>query len=216
MITARGTQLRSEVKSKCRTLVPVLYGLYDATQKPDQQETRDKVARLLDGNTFIFKDPFTRSGAYMHPIIQSVINEMWFANKNDEGVVYSEYFEVDVTSTRRGSAKRIGIPLVTITLVLTAVQCALEEWVSGQRNDIQFTEAAYGQKFEDNLKELDTFDQKTKDQEIIPRIQGNLLKRARAYAKAPMENPHQMALQEDDYEAAIRDWEVNGGGYDSE
>lgn len=55
LITARGSQLRGEVKSKCRTLVPVLYKLYDATQKADPRETRDKVAVLLQGNSFIFK-----------------------------------------------------------------------------------------------------------------------------------------------------------------
>jgi len=48
-----------------------------------------------------------RSGVYQAPIIQKVINSMWFANKRNEGVVFDEYFR--------------PFPKVGLALVLTAV-----------------------------------------------------------------------------------------------
>jgi hypothetical protein len=49
----------------------------------------------------------SRKGLYENSIIQKVVNGMWFANKNDEGVVYHEYFK--------------PFPLITTALICTAV-----------------------------------------------------------------------------------------------
>lgn len=54
------------------------------------------------------QDPTACSGIYESPVIQEIINVMWFANKRDKGVVYGSYF-------------KSGIPIVTIALVLTVV-----------------------------------------------------------------------------------------------
>lgn len=48
-----------------------------------------------------------RKGLYRNKMIQKVINSMFFANKHDEGVVYTDLFN--------------PIPTATIALVLTAV-----------------------------------------------------------------------------------------------
>lgn len=153
----------------------------------------------------------------MHPIIQSVINETWYANRTDEGIMYAEYFESMVTMERRGECARKGIPLMTIALVLTAVQCALDEWITGQRTDIQFTESAYAQKFDAQLTALETFDSKTKDLDVVARIRVNLLKRARSCTKVPETNEGDARLLvNDDYAAARREWELHGVEYDSE
>ena len=45
---------------------------------------------------------------YRHPIIQEVINIMWFRNKDDDGIVFREYF--------------VPIPIEVIGLVLTVVR----------------------------------------------------------------------------------------------
>ncbi|KDQ60096.1 hypothetical protein JAAARDRAFT_126234 [Jaapia argillacea MUCL 33604] len=42
---------------------------------------------------FPLKDPFARSGMYEHPIIQQLINTMWFRDPHDEGIVYKRYFK---------------------------------------------------------------------------------------------------------------------------
>ena len=48
-----------------------------------------------------------RKGMYQHPIIQKAINIMWFQNKRDEGVQFTNMFK--------------PIPIPTIALALTAV-----------------------------------------------------------------------------------------------
>jgi hypothetical protein len=49
-----------------------------------------------------------RKGLYRNKNIQKVVNAMWFAKKQDEGVVYYEYFK--------------PFPDVTFSLVLTGVR----------------------------------------------------------------------------------------------
>jgi hypothetical protein len=49
-----------------------------------------------------------RKGLFRNKNIQKVVNAMWFANKQDDGVSYPEYFK--------------PMPDITVALVLTAVQ----------------------------------------------------------------------------------------------
>jgi len=49
-----------------------------------------------------------RKGLFHNKNIQKVVNAMWFANKQDEGVVYHEYFK--------------PLPDVALALVLTGVR----------------------------------------------------------------------------------------------
>lgn len=213
MITPRASQMRGEVKAKARLLVPALYGL----QGKSSEAIRTTVEGLLSSAAFTFKQPDMRGGAYKHPIIQATINETWFANKRDEGVAFPEYFETDLHMGSRyvGRAGR-GIPLVAIALVLAAVECSLEEWSTGQRSDIKFTEDGYLKVFEKHLKDIEKFDKNTADMKIIPRIQAKLLKRARAFAKAPDEDEVQESMGQDDYAAARKEWEANRSGGESD
>ena len=48
-----------------------------------------------------------RKGIYKHPIIQKAVNAMWFKNKQDEGIVYSDLFN--------------PVSVHSIALILTAV-----------------------------------------------------------------------------------------------
>ena len=48
-----------------------------------------------------------RKGMYNHPIIQKAVNAMWFQNKRDEGVQFTDMFK--------------PIPVQAIAFVLTAV-----------------------------------------------------------------------------------------------
>ena len=56
----------------------------------------------------MIQDTYECSGVFWHPIIQVIINKMWFRNKNNDGVLNSQFL---------GG----GIPLVTIAIVLTVV-----------------------------------------------------------------------------------------------
>ena len=48
-----------------------------------------------------------RHGFLKVPIIQKIVNTMWFANKNDEGIKYQTWFK--------------PFPLPALALILTAV-----------------------------------------------------------------------------------------------
>lgn len=61
----------------------------------------------------LFQDPVTRKGIFRHPAIQTIINKMWFKNKNDEGLRHTDYSSG-------------GIPLVLQALVLTAVSLIID------------------------------------------------------------------------------------------
>ena len=50
-----------------------------------------------------------KSGIFLAPIFQTLINKSWFRGKKDNGVVHPEFFEDDMLS------------LSTIALVLTVV-----------------------------------------------------------------------------------------------
>ena len=52
---------------------------------------------------------------YQHPIIQKAVNVMWFQNKRDEGIRYTDMFK--------------PIPVPAIALVLTAVSGVLNLWI---------------------------------------------------------------------------------------
>ncbi|EPQ50129.1 hypothetical protein GLOTRDRAFT_82569 [Gloeophyllum trabeum ATCC 11539] len=180
MLTDRAPQIRGEIKIKARTLVPSYYKLLDKNSKADAQTIRARVEMLKDNEAFVHENPEERTGRYKHPIIQAVINETWYSSQRDEGVEYSEYFSEKVAFNVGGRRKSgFGIPLVTIALVLTAVQCALDEWATGQRSGVEFSEKTYGPVFEHHLSKLDTLKEKMADMEIVERIQSQLLDGAR-------------------------------------
>jgi hypothetical protein len=53
-----------------------------------------------------------RTGYYLAPVIGEIINEVWFADRDDEGIVYEAYFN--------------PIDNITIALVATVVSLTLQ------------------------------------------------------------------------------------------
>ncbi|KAF8874589.1 hypothetical protein BD779DRAFT_1450823, partial [Infundibulicybe gibba] len=186
------SQVRGQLKTICRPLVESLYQL---DNENGRRKNREKVEDLLDRISFLYKDPKERTGIYRHPIIQAVINKMWFKNKQDDGVICPEFGDG-------------GIPIVTIALVATAVECCLDEQQTGEHIDVPFSALAYQEKFNIHLKTLSNFDEKTCEMNIIPRLRGHLLKNARKHAKVT-EAPQARLTRLDsaDFEAAKREWE---------
>ncbi|KAG8831536.1 hypothetical protein FRC18_006337, partial [Serendipita sp. 400] len=82
-------------------------------------------------------DVQTSSIIYAHPIFGEVIEE----------TIYRP-------ATRIQRAKLSPMPLPTLALVATAVQCALEEWASGYRKRVPFTEESYGRVYALHMKRL--------------------------------------------------------------
>ncbi|KAI0276822.1 hypothetical protein BC826DRAFT_928182, partial [Russula brevipes] len=106
-----------------------------------------------------------RKGLYQSIIIQKVINITWFARRQDEGVIYSKLFH--------------PIPLPTIALVLTAVECGIDEWITGSREDIDFKASDYKKAYEDHVNMLKLFKEKTQEVGILPKIQVKLYRNGR-------------------------------------
>ncbi|PBK99791.1 hypothetical protein ARMGADRAFT_1025917 [Armillaria gallica] len=109
LITQCSSQARGDCKSKAHPLVPPAFGI-----------------NLLNRANFLYKDPATRSGLYQNTIIQTVLNAIWFKNKNDEEAMNPNFL-------------KDGIPLPAIALVFTVIECCIDEWQTGQHVDVQFT-----------------------------------------------------------------------------
>ncbi|KAG1747172.1 uncharacterized protein EDB91DRAFT_1048787 [Suillus paluster] len=90
---------------------------------------------------------------------------MWFANRVDEGIVYAEYFE--------------PLPVKMMALVLTVIECCIDEWITGVREDIKFASITYSPIYLVHLESLRLFDERTAAYKLLGRITDNLLDVAR-------------------------------------
>ncbi|KAK0431830.1 hypothetical protein EV421DRAFT_1720165 [Armillaria borealis] len=149
---------------------------------------------LLTIHSF-YQERTTRTGLFQNPIIQVVLNAIWFKNKNDEGAMNPNFLKE-------------GIPLPAIVLVFTVIECCLDEWQTGQHVDMQFTAASYKHKYENYLKTLQDFDKQMKDIGIIPKLRQSLTKWARKHTKI-LDQPAVRIVQIDDIdiESVKKDWE---------
>jgi hypothetical protein len=155
-----------------------------------------------------------KTGIFRAPLIQTIINKVWFKNKEDDGVVHPEFSENNV------------LPMATIAFVLTVVgfQVASEsfslylfyffqiennfdEWITGEHIDVPFTAAAYREKYRAHLKRITDFEKKTREANIIPRLLRHMLKSARKHAKVSGEGAAQAStISDTEIEAAKQEW----------
>ncbi|KAH8990991.1 hypothetical protein EDB92DRAFT_1862468 [Lactarius akahatsu] len=66
---------------------------------------------------------------YRHPIIQQCINVVWFGDRHGEGVRFPNEFN--------------PMPYEAVALVLTAIECCLDEWSNGVQTELPFTYERY-------------------------------------------------------------------------
>ncbi|KAI0685865.1 hypothetical protein BC835DRAFT_1420832 [Cytidiella melzeri] len=66
-------------------------------------------------------------------LLQDILNQAFFRNAKDEGIVYSDCF----------NASKGGIPLPTIALIITAIDCAISEFQTGAHVQQEFTEKMF-------------------------------------------------------------------------
>ena len=55
------------------------------------------------------QDPVLKTGIFRASLLQTIINKVWFKNKEDDGVIHPEFSEKD------------ALPKATIAFVLTVV-----------------------------------------------------------------------------------------------
>ncbi|KIK13354.1 hypothetical protein PISMIDRAFT_36635, partial [Pisolithus microcarpus 441] len=95
LITSHGSQVRGELKTKLHPLIEVMFSFHSSQSKSAIKKNRSLAEVLKEGTNFAFKAP----------LIQKIINTMWFANKHDEGIMFPEHFK--------------PFPYPTLALVLT-------------------------------------------------------------------------------------------------
>ncbi|KAI6097093.1 hypothetical protein F5141DRAFT_1011595 [Pisolithus sp. B1] len=105
------------------------------------------------------------------PLIQKVINTMWFANKHDDGVLSHKHFK--------------PFPYPALALVLAAIKCCIDEWMMGTWMDILFTIQEYHSTYKSHLKCLQAFEDATKTYNVLPAICSRLYE-VRWYVYMPL------------------------------
>ncbi|KAG2738501.1 hypothetical protein P692DRAFT_20758477 [Suillus brevipes Sb2] len=160
MILKRTSHVRGELKTKMRSLTRSYFGFRSSDSKEVIRHNRDQANSLKEGSSFVFKDWTSKTGIYKTELLQEGINIMWFANRNDEGIIYHKYFN--------------PIPTEVIALVLTAIECCIDEWAEGLKEDIKFTSATYGSVYKGHLASLQRFQQHTVPYELLEKICDNL------------------------------------------
>ncbi|KAG1722537.1 uncharacterized protein EDB91DRAFT_203809, partial [Suillus paluster] len=133
---------------------------------------------------------------YKTKLIQSAVNDMWFANQTDKGIVYAKYFD--------------PLPVQTIALILTAIECCIDKWMTGVKEDIKFSSVAYSPGYLLHLNSLRRFEEQTAAYKLLSKIGVDLLDVTRMHAGV---DPLMAAVTidgftDDVFDDAIREYEV--------
>ncbi|KAH7903300.1 hypothetical protein BJ138DRAFT_1168334 [Hygrophoropsis aurantiaca] len=153
LICQRESQLRGQVVSKAKELLPSMYGFKPGKTAEAINHNRALYQKLLLKNAYLYENPLDRDALgtlYKHPIFAEIVNLQWFsASSKSEGIVMSKYFNAPATPDSEDSE---GIPLATIALIATAIRNALGEWATGDRKRISFDAKVYAEKYVAHLK----------------------------------------------------------------
>ncbi|KAJ3547081.1 hypothetical protein NMY22_g1794 [Coprinellus aureogranulatus] len=187
---------RRKVEIECETVCEKLIKQRDSQSQGQSRLPLVPLSRRCTACRMSPRDPENRKGIFQHPSLQAIINQAWFKNSKDDGPSYPAQFSQDGK-----------LPLVTIALVYTAIECILDQWVTGEFVDVPFASSVYHDKYETHLANLQSFDKKTATSKIIPQLCEHLLKVARRNAKVvDVQQERQAIFTEDDFSAAVDDW----------
>ncbi|KAG2053499.1 hypothetical protein BDR06DRAFT_972287 [Suillus hirtellus] len=129
---------------------------------------RDLAESLKDSSVFAFKDLESKKGIYKTELLQLGINIMWFVNRHNEGIIHHKYFN--------------PMPVKVIALVLTTIECCIDEWLQGLKEDIKFTSATYGTVYHGHFGSLQCFNERTVAYKLLDKICVNLHNTAHFHA----------------------------------
>jgi hypothetical protein len=168
----------TDIKAEMKHAVKSSYG-FNTSRAPDIiSHNASRAQGLLSNMTFIYQDPNfggTPRYPYRHPIIQTVINLTWFVDKEDDGIVFHEYF-----------APMIPIELIAFTL--TVIECCIGEWSDGTWKESILNEERYQSIYVSHvntLRDLHSHGHHQQGGDLLGQIQYDLLKEARIHAGAP-------------------------------
>ncbi|KAG6375838.1 hypothetical protein JVT61DRAFT_2697 [Boletus reticuloceps] len=160
-----------------------------------------------------------RSGLYENKIIQKAINISFYRNKRDEGVLYPEYFQPFPMAGVALILTVVGVQSfvshLTQSHTNTQVEACIDEWSSGDRNDIPFNEPTFRPVYQNHLNQLQKFAALTKDHEIMPKLLSHLDNNGRRHAKVDIVTnvAHKRTLQADAIAVAIWEFEIRNGNF---
>ncbi|KAG1739155.1 uncharacterized protein EDB91DRAFT_1248911 [Suillus paluster] len=121
---------------------------------------------------------------------------MWFANCNDEGVIHSKYFN--------------PLPVEILVLILTAIECCINKWITRVKEDIKFSLATYSPIYLVHLSSLQQFDERTSGYKLLGKFGANILEVARLHAGvnslAAQATP--IGFTDDVFDDAIQEYEA--------
>ncbi|TEB37166.1 hypothetical protein FA13DRAFT_1622236, partial [Coprinellus micaceus] len=119
-----------------------------------------------------------------------------FKNVKDDGPTHPQQFSPDGK-----------LPLATIGLVFTAIECILDQWVTGEFVELKFASSVYQEKYEAHIANLEAFEKQSTASKIIPQLCEHLLKTARRHAKVTdIQHERHATFTDDDINAAVEDW----------
>ncbi|KAL6300343.1 hypothetical protein BKA93DRAFT_829165 [Sparassis latifolia] len=151
-----------------------------------------RAEELKDRYLFIYQDMQKKTGLYKTELLPMVIGDMWFANKHNEGVHFHEMFN--------------PMPKITIALVLAAIECCIDEWAMGIKEDVQFTALSYKPIFNAHLECLERFDKHTVRYKLLGRLCKSLHANARFHSGAePLSRTTVPVLGCEQFDAAIHE-----------
>ncbi|KAG1801166.1 uncharacterized protein BJ212DRAFT_1210674, partial [Suillus subaureus] len=101
------SHVHGELKMKMCRLTSSFFGFWVSRSTTAIKANHDLAESLKEGISFVFKDWEMKTSIYKMELIQKVINDMWFANCSDKGILYAKYFD--------------PLPLKLMALVLTVV-----------------------------------------------------------------------------------------------
>ncbi|KAJ8495209.1 hypothetical protein ONZ45_g12953 [Pleurotus djamor] len=144
LIKTRSSQFRGQVVTIARNTTGPFYGLQKATDQAVINTNRETVSKLLNRFSFVYQNPDNREEPgtlFRSALIPLVLNVSCFNKKE-----HSEGLH-DGTTTN-------FITLPSIALVVTAINCALDEWKTGIKVDGQFSAKLYEAIYQKHLKYL--------------------------------------------------------------
>ncbi|KAF8883573.1 hypothetical protein BD779DRAFT_1472470 [Infundibulicybe gibba] len=198
VIRAHGPQVRGEAKSKMVLLVAAIYGFNSGQSKKVITANRNLAESLKQEKGFVFKtlgnENTPRKGVYQNHIIREGINALWFQNKQDEGIEFSELFD--------------PIPVESIALILTAIECAIDEWATGFKTDIPFQAKEYMGIYNDHLDSLRAYGEHTSKHDLLGKMCQKLYDDGRVHAGVPPKTmKHIPAIPYSMFKAAVKEYE---------
>ncbi|KAL7278906.1 hypothetical protein ACG7TL_006737 [Trametes sanguinea] len=169
LIAQYSWNLRGEIKNTARSLVQGAYGFKAGLTPPSRLYNQERCAFLRQGCTFAYEiigeAERDHLGLYEAEIIQSIINRVFYKTATDDGVALAKVYE--------------PFPFVGLALVLTAIQCSIDEWDTGAFVKVTFSEEGYYSVYRRHLQDLRAFEEESGADRILTEICSNISTRGR-------------------------------------